>query len=129
MQNRIDRLEGLVLALMTNGGQAPGAAAAAAALSQSMGGTTAGTGTMTTSSGGASPEFEEDGDDGMGLEEEGDSEVEEVEAAFGVLKVDSEAEKTLYIGGNYWYMVLADVRFLLIAPRRAGGRLPVNRAD
>jgi hypothetical protein len=36
MQNRIDRLEGLVLSLMTNGAQSAGPAAAQAAIAQSM---------------------------------------------------------------------------------------------
>jgi hypothetical protein len=36
MQNRIDRLEGLVLPLMTNGAQSAGPAAAAAAISRSQ---------------------------------------------------------------------------------------------
>jgi len=103
MQQRIDRLEGLVLSLMTNGAGTAGPAAAVAAISRSASesGPTTGTGQ------------EVEYDDEM-IKEEGqdgeDSEVDAVSNSFGVLKVDNEAEKSLYIGDNDWHMVLADVR-------------------
>lgn len=103
MQNRIDRLEGLVLSLMTNGAQAAGPAAAVAAISRS------------TSSSGPSPgqplEVNPHDDDMIKEEGEEGSEVEDVSSSFGALKVDNEKGKSTYFGDNHWHMVLADVRF------------------
>lgn len=103
MQNRIDRLEGLVLSLMTNGAQSAGPAAAAAAISSS------------TSD--LSPLSSRDHDTGhednsMIKEEDGedeDSDVESVSNSFGVLKVDSEKGRSMYIGDSHWHLVLADI--------------------
>lgn len=103
MQNRIDRLEGLVLSLMTNGAQSAGPAAAVAAISRS-----------TSDSVGSAPVnlgFEQDDDMVKEEEEEGDSDIESVSNSFGVLKVDSEKHKSMYFGDSHWHMVLADVRF------------------
>jgi hypothetical protein len=101
MQNRIDRLEGLVLSLMTNGAQSAGPAAAVAAISRS------------TSASGPSPgqplEPERDDDDMIKEEGEEGSEVEDVSSSFGALKVDNEKGKSTYFGDNHWHMVLADV--------------------
>jgi len=101
MQNRIDRLEGLVLSLMTNGAQSAGPAAAAAAIHRSQ------------SDSAASSSFPLDvdqGDDDMIKEEEdGDSDVEGVANSFGVLKVDAEKGKSLYFGDSHWHLVLSDV--------------------
>jgi hypothetical protein len=100
MQNRIDRLEGLVLSLMTNGAQSAGPAAAVAAISRS------------TSSSGPSPgqPLEPEHHDDM-IKEEGEegSDVEDVSSTFGALKVDNEKGKSTYFGHNHWHMVLADV--------------------
>jgi len=90
MQNRIDRLEGLVLSLMTNGAQSAGPAAAAAALS--------------TSASSASVEYPRDvdaEDDDMIKEEGegGESETEQVARSFGVLRVDK----------AHWAAILSDV--------------------
>lgn len=102
MQNRIDRLEGLVLSLMTNGAQSAGPAAAAAAISRSQ----------SDSAGSSSLPFEVNQDDeDMIKEEEGDeSEVEGVTNSLGVLKVDADKGKSMYFGESHWHMVLADVR-------------------
>jgi hypothetical protein len=99
MQQRIDRLEGLVLSLMTNGAGTAGPAAAVAAIarSESGSGPVAGTG------------YDVEMVKLEGREGE-DSEVDAVSNSFGVLKVDNEAEKSFYIGDNDWHMVLADVR-------------------
>lgn len=101
MQNRIDRLEGLVLSLMTNGAQSAGPAAAVAAISRS------------TSSSGPSPgqPLEADPRDDDMIKEEGEegSEVEDVSSSFGALKVDNEKGKSTYFGDNHWHMVLSDV--------------------
>ena len=99
MQNRIDRLEGLVLSLMTNGAQSAGPTAAARALS------------ISTSSGskGFSPQLDnademvkdEDG------EEEGESETDRVAQSLGVLHVHS--NKSMYVGEAHWAAILNDV--------------------
>lgn len=107
MQNRIDRLEGLVLSLMTNGAQSAGPAAAAAAISRSQS-------DSTTSS--AFPlELDREDDDMIKEEEEGDdSEVDGVTNSLGILKVDPEKGKSLYFGDSHWHMVLADVSIIFV---------------
>lgn len=101
MQNRIDRLEGLVLSLMTNGAQSAGPAAAVAAISRS-----------TSSSGpspGQPPERDHGDNDMIKEEDEEGSEGEDISSTFGALKVDNEKGKSTYFGDNHWHMVLADV--------------------
>ncbi|KAH8593273.1 fungal-specific transcription factor domain-containing protein [Bisporella sp. PMI_857] len=102
MQNRIDRLEGLVLSLMTNGAQSAGPAAAAAAISRSQSNST---GSLSF------PLDAERGDDNMIREEEEDeeSDVEGVTNSLGVLKVDPDRGKAMYFGDSHWHMVLADI--------------------
>jgi hypothetical protein len=97
MQNRIDRLEGLVLSLMTNGNQSAGPAAALAAISadSSAGGST-----------GLSNEIDID-EDGEGGPEESDT--EQVTKSFGVMKMDN--NKSYYISEAHWASVLNDVSF------------------
>lgn len=95
MQNRIDRLEGLVLSLMTNGAQAAGPAAAVAAISQSEGST----------------RMDADQEDDMIKEEDEDSEVDGVANSLGVLKVDADKGKSMYVGDSHWHLVLQDVSF------------------
>lgn len=100
MQNRIDRLEGLVLSLMTNGAQSAGPTAAVAAISRS------------TSASGPSPGQLRDLDpeDDMIKEEGEGSEVDDdLPNSFGALKVDAEKGKSMYFGESHWHMVLADV--------------------
>lgn len=97
MQQRIDRLEGLVLSLMTNGAGAAGPAAAVAAISRSASESGPATGTDELM-------IKEEGEEGE------DSEVEAVSNSFGVLKVDNETEKSFYISDNDWHMVLVEVR-------------------
>jgi hypothetical protein len=97
MQNRIDRLEGLVLSLMTNGNQSAGPAAALAAISadSSAGGST-----------GLSNEIEIDVDEDVeGGPEESDT--EQVTKSFGVMKMDN--NKAYYISEAHWASVLNDV--------------------
>lgn len=104
MQNRIDRLESLVLSLMTNGAQSPGATAATRALS------------MTNSTG--SMEYPQDVDvdvdgdnqkNGMvkGEGEEAESETDQVSQSLGMMKVDN--NKSLYFGDAHWATILSDV--------------------
>ncbi|KAJ5306799.1 hypothetical protein PENANT_c003G08153 [Penicillium antarcticum] len=93
MQNRIDRLEGLVLSLMTNGSQSAGPAAAMAAISGE------------SSAGSAGPSHELDIDEeGMGLEE---SDTEQVTKSFGVMKMDN--NKSYYMGNAHWASILNDI--------------------
>lgn len=94
MQNRIDRLENLVLSLMTNGSQAAGPAAAAAALS----------GHDSVESGQNYQDLELD-DDVDGQNEESDTEA--VTKSFGIMKVDN--NKSMYISEAHWASVLNDV--------------------
>jgi hypothetical protein len=107
MQNRIDRLEGLVLSLMTNGAQSAGPAAAQAAISRSQ----------SDSTGSASYPLDLDRDDDDMIKEEeegGDSEVDGVTNSLGVLKVDADKGKSLYFGDSHWHLVLADVSISIL---------------
>ena len=108
MQNRIDRLEGLVLSLMTNGAQSAGPSAAVQAISRSQ----------SDSAGSSFPpeqdNDEDDDDDMIKEEEEDESEVEGVTQSLGVLKVDQDQGKSLYVGDSHWHLVLADVRLPLL---------------
>lgn len=91
MQNRIDRLEGLVLSLMTNGSQSAGPSAAMAAISgeNSVGST----------------RFSHD----LDIEEEGaeESDTDQVTKSFGIMKMDN--NKSYYISDAHWASVLNDV--------------------
>lgn len=98
-----------MLSLMTNGVQAPGPTAAVAAIERS-GSTSASTSTAVEEGADMIKEEEGEGDD---------SEVEGVANSFGVLKVDAETEKTMYIGDSHWHMVLSDVSLSQNANRLA----------
>lgn len=110
MQNRIDRLEGLVLSLMTNGSQAAGPAAAAQALS---------TGTSTIGSGSLGPNLDNELDETTMMEaedaeadedgQEAESETDGVTKSFGIMKVDTERQKTFYIGEAHWAALLNEI--------------------
>lgn len=113
MQNRINRLEGLVLSLMTNGASAPGPTAAQAAVSRS-GSERAPVAKVTTKKKSHEVGYGEDTE----RRENDDSEVDEVSDSFGIMKMDAEAEKSMYLGDNHWHMVLSDVR---PAPRGSQG--------
>lgn len=93
MQNRIDRLESLVLSLMTNGSQSAGPAAAVAAIS----------GNDSIGSAQTSQDLELE-DEVDGLEE---SDTEAVTKSFGVMKMDN--NKSMYISEAHWASVLNDV--------------------
>lgn len=103
MQNRIDRLEGLVLSLMTNGSQSAGPVAANRTLS------------MNSSLG--SVGYPQDGDvDVEGEEEDGlprgsgaeESETDQVVQSLGVMKVDN--NKSMYYGDAHWAAILSDIK-------------------
>lgn len=97
MQSRINRLESLVLALVTNGAQHMGPAVATAALA----------GDSSTS-----PDLSHDtaDEDGMAKEEvdEDENDLDGVTNSFGVLKVD--ANKSVYLGESHWATILSHVR-------------------
>ncbi|KAH7136583.1 fungal-specific transcription factor domain-containing protein [Dactylonectria macrodidyma] len=98
MQNRIDRLEGLVLSLMHGGANVDAAtAAAAAATTQS-----------TTDSGSSAKVGREDEAAMVDDDEESDTE-EGLAASLGFLKVDTDKGKSLYVGQEHWHTILADI--------------------
>ena len=122
MQNRIDRLEGLVLSLMHGGANvdaATAAAAGAAAARASAATTGAGAGTgahSTTDSASSAARIDLDldvDDEGSIMKVEGDAEDSDIDDglanSLGVLKVDSDKGKSLYIGQEHWHTILADI--------------------
>ena len=98
MQNRIDRLEGLVLSLMHGGANVdPASAAAAAAATQ-----------PTTDSSSSAKAGQGD----RPAMADGDSDEEEAEGlakSLGFLKVDTDKGKSMYIGQQHWHTILADI--------------------
>lgn len=96
MQNRIDRLEGLVLSLMTNGSQSAGPTAAAAAVS-----------TDTSSVSQKTHNLNTDVED-MDFKDE-ESDTEQVTKSFGVMKVDNLTQKSYYISEAHWSAMLVEV--------------------
>ena len=100
MQNRIDRLEGLVLSLMTNGSQSDGPAAAQRALSLDSSATSQ-----------QQQDVDVNGGDGSGMQTRGDgseeSETDQVGQSLGVMKVDN--NKSMYYGNTHWATILSDV--------------------
>jgi Fungal specific transcription factor domain len=95
MQDRIDKLEGLVLSLMTNGGETAGPAAASQALA------------MDSSGFQDSPSMV---DESIQDEEEG-SETDGVAKSLGVLHMTN--QKSMYIGEGHWAAILKDVCYTL----------------
>lgn len=97
MQNRIDRLEGLVLSLMTNGSQSTGPAAAQRALS------------MQSSPGSMEYSQDVEVDESRGPVGE-DSDTDQVAQSLGVMRVDN--NKSMYYGDAHWAAILSDVRLM-----------------
>ncbi|KAF1999340.1 hypothetical protein P154DRAFT_437351 [Amniculicola lignicola CBS 123094] len=97
MQNRIDRLEGLVLSLMTNGPQAAGPAAAQAAIANSM------------NNGSADHPYDlVDGPESIKEEDDGEeSEVDQVAKSIGVMKVDN--NRAIFASEAHWYAILGEI--------------------
>ncbi|KAF9894375.1 hypothetical protein FE257_007878 [Aspergillus nanangensis] len=98
MQNRIDRLESLVLSLMTNGSQSAGPGAAMAAISGNS--SSIGSAQHTTDL-----DLDLDDDDGTGGPEESDT--EQLTKSIGIMKVDN--NKSYYISDAHWASVLQDI--------------------
>ncbi|KAH7372239.1 hypothetical protein BKA66DRAFT_572363 [Pyrenochaeta sp. MPI-SDFR-AT-0127] len=105
MQNRIDRLEGLVLSLMTNGAQSAGPAAAQAAIAHSLNSATSEqqfdpTAMNSRMSIGAPDSIpEEDADE--------ESEMENVTKSIGVMKVNN--NQTIFASEAHWYAILGEL--------------------
>ncbi|QSS55490.1 C6 transcription factor [Histoplasma capsulatum var. duboisii H88] len=98
MQSRIDRLESLVLTLMSNGVQSVGQAVAQTQAAFSGG---------STSSASRQDTQELALRDEMYDEEESDT--EQVTKSFGVMKIDSKTQKSYYVSEAHWTMVLNDI--------------------
>ena len=102
MQNRIDRLEGLVLSLMTNGGGSGSTAAAQAAISASR------SNSLSTSS---DLRLDVDVPDSIKEETENagedDSEVEQVSKGIGIMKMDN--GRTVFASDAHWYAILGEI--------------------
>lgn len=117
MQSRIDRLEGLVLSLMTNGAPSAGPAAAAAALARDA-----------RSASKDAPQDTTDTDSMVKEEEsEDESDVDDVTNSLGVMKVD--ANKSMYVGESHWAAVLNDVSHLGPVPSWPGRSCGNGRAE
>ncbi|GAB7364928.1 hypothetical protein MBLNU230_g5716t1 [Neophaeotheca triangularis] len=109
MQNRIDRLEGLVLSLMTAGGQQQGGGAGAAAAAQvAINGSRSNS--TTNSMGGASELRLYRGEDDM-IKEEGEmpdeSDVDQVSRGIGIMKMDN--GRALFASDAHWYAILGEI--------------------
>lgn len=91
MQNRINRLENLVLSLMNNGPHAPDTTEAPAAMSA----------VSTTDAMHTDPE------EGIGDNQGDDSDVNDVSQRIGIMKVAD--GKAWYASDAHWYTILADV--------------------
>lgn len=110
MQNRIDRLEGLVLSLMHGGANISAATAAAAGAAGAARAATVAHSTTDSASSGARIENDHGDEASMNREGEEDSDSDDGLAnSLGVLKVDSDKGKSLYIGQEHWHTILADI--------------------
>ncbi|KAL8328633.1 hypothetical protein RB597_004412 [Gaeumannomyces tritici] len=114
MQNRIDRLEGLVLALMHGGANLEGLGAAAATTASSSASAThtgATPTTTTTTDGTSSARNETHGHlDGTRDDGDDDSDIENgLSTSLGFLKVDPEKGKSIYIGQEHWHSILSGI--------------------
>ncbi|TLD04753.1 uncharacterized protein PgNI_09889 [Pyricularia grisea] len=119
MQNRIDRLEGLVLALM-NGGTADAVASAVATASTAASASTAssrvpGSGATPTTSASVTSSARADREDYRRSEMIDDDDGDESDidnglaTSLGVLKVDAEKGKAMYIGTESWHTILSSI--------------------
>lgn len=104
MQNRIDRLENLVLSLMTNGSKAAGAVAAHAIISSSRSNSIATPG----------PHARTHDPDSIREVEGEDSDIENVSQGIGIMKVMDNG-KSIFASDAHWYAILADVSTISIS--------------
>lgn len=101
MQNRIDRLEGLVLSLMHNGGAVDAASAEAAGRAKS-------TSQSQTGSSVSQVKSDKSREAAMAEAERSDDE-DGLVSSLGVLKVDEDKGKSMYFGNESWHIMLADI--------------------
>lgn len=103
MQNRIDRLEGLVLSLMHSGADVdPTTAASAAGMVPGAG---AGLPSRTDSMASAGESMNQAADD-----LDADSDIDDgLATSLGVLKVDTDRGKSMYVGQEHWHTLLTDI--------------------
>lgn len=103
MQNRINRLEGLVLSLMHGGANLPAQPGAGSGASASQ--------SVTDSGGSSAAKVSNDhGGEMIDEDEEADSDVDhDLSKSLGVLKVDTDKGKSMYFGQESWHTVLADI--------------------
>ncbi|KAK1837329.1 hypothetical protein QBC39DRAFT_246275 [Podospora conica] len=105
MQNRIDRLEGLVLSLMHGGANIDASSAASAAAATAAAGAS-----RSTTDSSSSVRIDAADDGAMMDDEEEDSDIDDsLATSLGVLKVDADKGKSMYIGNGNWHTILADI--------------------
>jgi hypothetical protein len=110
MQNRIDRLEGLVLSLMHGGANIDTSSAVAAAAAAANTAPTSVSGDPRVSVADTSSSRNERDENSMKDEPEGDSDIEDgLATSLGVLKVDADKGKSMYMGQEHWATLLADI--------------------
>lgn len=103
MQNRIDRLENLVLSLMTTG-QGASTASAQAAINSARQSTSAGADGSQIAGGSV------DQDEGSMMQEDhpdDDSDINDVSQGLGIMKVDG--GKAVFASDAHWHAILANV--------------------
>ncbi|KAK3115726.1 hypothetical protein LTR53_004647 [Teratosphaeriaceae sp. CCFEE 6253] len=105
MQNRIDRLEGLVLSLMANGQPGAAAAAQAAITSSRSNSLSTGSDLRLDPEGNDMIQEEPDGVDGIGNGD--DSEVEQVSKQIGIMKMDN--GRAVFASDAHWYAILGEI--------------------
>lgn len=94
MQNRIDRLENLVLSLMHDGPNADVSPPAGNSQANTESGSSARTGV----------------DDGTAPADEDEEDIDDdLAASIGVLKVDADKGKSIYLGQTHWHILLSDI--------------------
>lgn len=105
MQNRIDRLEGLVLSLMHGGANIEISPASVANRSSSDPASNATPSTVDNNS--ATSKVDTHLEDAM--QDEDESDIEDVAKSLGVLKVDPTKSKHIYLGEEHWHTILLDI--------------------
>ncbi|KAI0533915.1 fungal-specific transcription factor domain-containing protein [Xylaria digitata] len=109
MQNRIDRLESLVLSLMHGGANIDPPTAAAAAQAASSRNAPVAALSNADSSSSARVDRDDNGEMKDDDEEDGSDVEDNLAESLGVLKVDADQGKSMYVGQEHWHTLLADV--------------------
>lgn len=103
MQNRIDRLEGLVLSLMTNGASPPGTAAAAQAMISGSRSDSIGNGTDHRLDANGTDMIPEEGEE----RGEDESEVGDLSQSIGIMRMND--GRAIYASDAHWYAILGEI--------------------